>query len=121
MKRFAKFSSVGVLNTTFSYLIFAALVAWGINYILAASVSYISGTALSYYINARHTFKVERQLEDYLKFFLINLLSFSIGILLLYIQKEWLLINVYLAQIIVVFFRLPFTYIFSRKFVFNKL
>ena len=120
MIRFIRFAAVGVVNTGFSYVIFATLVFLDVNYLAAATVSYISGTILSYFLNARHTFKTQVQLNDYIKFFIINIFSYSLGIAMLYTLKEHYDANVYLAQLAVVFFRLPFTFLLSKAFVFAK-
>ena len=58
--QFLKFSIVGLSNTIVSYLVYAALLFIGVNYIVANIVSYFAGVINSFYWNNKYVFDNER-------------------------------------------------------------
>ena len=58
--QFLKFSIVGLSNTIVSYLVYAALLFIGVNYIVANIVSYFAGVINSFYWNNKYVFDYER-------------------------------------------------------------
>lgn len=57
----ALFGAIGVLNTAIDFLLFVLLVHFGVPPLLANAVSFSTGAANSYFLNARLTFRVGRK------------------------------------------------------------
>jgi putative flippase GtrA len=119
MKKIASFASIGALNSLFSYAIFSALYLFGLHYLLASVFSFLSGTLLSYVLNARFTFGKEKALDKGILFLLGNLLTLALGLLLLYGFTEFLKIDPLIGQILVIVIRFPINFLFSSKLVFK--
>jgi len=54
---FIRFLLVGVLNTAFSYLLYASLILIGLKYLLAFSISYVAGVLFNFQTIGRLVFK----------------------------------------------------------------
>ena len=120
MKKIAKFGSVGVLNTVFSYLLFCVLIYLDVFYLVASMLSFLSGTLLSYLMNSKYTFSVYVNTRSFVKFLVIMLASLLISLLLLYVFKNVVGVHVLIAQVLVVLVRFPIVYLFMKHVVFNQ-
>ncbi|MFC1234448.1 GtrA family protein [Vibrio sp. F74] len=118
--RIVKFGSVGILNTSFSYLVFCGLLYVNVYYLAASALSFIAGTALSYMMNSKYTFSADVSTKRFLKFFIIMVASLTFSLLLLYILKSVAGIDVLIAQILVVLIRFPIMYLLMKCIVFNQ-
>ena len=119
MKKISSFAVIGAINTLFSYAIFSIFYYLGMHYLLASCISFLSGTTLSYILNARHTFNKERNFKAGRLFLLSNLFTLSLGLGLLFIFTDFLKIHPMLGQLLVVAIRFPISYLLSLKFVFK--
>ncbi|MEI6380225.1 MAG: GtrA family protein [Cyanobacteriota bacterium ELA615] len=54
---FIRFLLVGVLNTAFSYLLYASLILIGLKYLLAFSISYVAGVLFNFQTIGKLVFK----------------------------------------------------------------
>jgi putative flippase GtrA len=54
---FIRFLLVGVLNTAFSYLLYASLILIGLKYLMAFSISYVAGVLFNFQTIGRLVFK----------------------------------------------------------------
>ena len=92
---FSKFIIAGVLNTTFTYLVYLGLLLL-LPYILAYSVTYLVGIFIGYFLNSRFVFNKPKNIKRaavYPLAYIVNYLV-SLGILwslvnLLHIPKEF--------------------------------
>jgi len=89
------------------------------HYLLASCVSFLSGTTLSYFLNARHTFRKDHNFKAGYLFFISNIFTLSLGLALLYILTETLGIHPLLGQVLVVAIRFPLNYFLSLKIIFK--
>jgi putative flippase GtrA len=99
--QFFKFGLVGLSNTAISYLIYAVLVYLGFHYILANGLTFIAGTANSFFWNNKFVFKNSGG-RNILRSFLKTVVSYALtGLvltsLLLYLFADTLGISKYYA------------------------
>jgi putative flippase GtrA len=112
-----KFIIAGILNTTVSYVSFSILVFFNVHYMLASILGYVLAVGSSYIVNKKWTFNSDKITSTLLvaKFYLVNLLSLGINLIVLFLMVENLKINVYFSQIIAIGFTMFFNYIFYNK------
>jgi putative flippase GtrA len=84
---FTRFLLVGATNTLFSYLLYLLLLL-AMSPLLAYTLSYAAGIVLSYFLNVHFVFRKRVSLSSFLKFPLVYLIQYSLGVLVL-----WLLVN----------------------------
>lgn len=96
-----RFLFVGGLNTIVGYGIYSLLIYFKVHYLIANSISTILAVIHSYMWNKYFTFKSKQKaLKEIIKFSSVYLLSYIIGTILLFILKDKLNINSYLAGFI---------------------
>lgn len=120
-QQFIKFGFVALGYNLFAYAIYAGLVALKCNYLFASSVSFVAGVTLSYFMNKSIVFATKQHnyglISRYVLFYLA-LLGFNLGVLRIFVKS--LMINPYLAQILVTFISALLSYNTMRVFVFRK-
>lgn len=93
-----RFLFVGGLNTIVGYGSFALLLLTGMNYLLANTISYIVGVIHSYIWNRKFTFKSKnKSILEIVKFVLVYVVNYLIGLLSLYILVDIFKIDEYIA------------------------
>ncbi len=99
-----RFLFVGGINTIVGYGSYAILLFFKINYLLANTLSTIIGVINSYIWNRNFTFKSEKNKKEELpKFIFVYLISYLVGLLVLYLLVTKLSLNKYIAGIINIF------------------
>lgn len=123
--QFLKFSIVGLSNTIVSYLVYAALLFIGVNYIVANIVSYFTGVINSFYWNNKYVFDNERSDLSSLISSFSKLLASSaftgliINNILLYFWVSVLGISSILGPLLNLFVTYPLNYILSKYWAFK--
>lgn len=123
--QFLKFNAVGLLNTLIDFVIFTLLNSLGLVYTLAQVISYSAGTANSFILNKKVTFRdSDRGHKDsfdrmqLLKFIVLNLIVLGISLLLMHLLTDKLDIQVLIAKVLVTFVTVIINFFGSRKWVF---
>ncbi len=95
-----RFISVGVLNTVFSCSVFVLLIYLEMYYIFSSLVSYFVATVLSYWLNKKWAFQSNNKKVafEFSCFLSINLLSLTIGLVVLFGFVEIFGVNLFVAQ-----------------------
>ncbi|GJL95174.1 MAG: sugar translocase [Hyphococcus sp.] len=88
--QFAKFGTIGIVNTGIDLVIYSLLVAAGIVAAGANVASFLTANVASYFMNARFTFRQEARAQplspgNYLKFFLAHAMSLVISTLVIFL------------------------------------
>ena len=101
-----RFLFVGTLSTLINmgvfYLLFELL---GIYYILSSVIAFLIGMLFGYFFNRKWTYSSNVEInKEIVNYFLLYLLSLSIGICLLKFQVEFCEINVLIANLVVISF-----------------
>lgn len=115
-----KFGMVGIWNTALSYLTFCILIYFDIFYLVASLLSFLTGTLFSYLMNSKYTFSATVNSRSFAKYLAILLVSLVISLLLLYVFKNVVGVNVLVAQILVVLVRFPVVYLLLKRTVFDR-
>ena len=116
-RRFAKFVVVGVVNTVFSYLLFALLISTGMHYMVATTV----GTVLSILFNFKSTGRLVFGSSDnrlILRFYAVYGVNYLFGIAGLWVLHR-LGVNMYLAGALMLPPGAVVAYLLQRSFVFR--
>lgn len=116
-----RFLIVGGLNTLVGYGIFAILVYFQINYLLANTISTIIGVAHSYLWNRFFTFKSkEKAGKEFVKFISVYVVSYLLGSITLILFKNVLHISPYLAGLLNLGFTTLISWFGHKNFSFRK-
>ena len=123
-EQFFKFGLVGVANTAISYIVYAALVYFGLHYILSNAAAFAVGLVNAFYWNNKHVFKENRESRKagIAAFKMIAAYSFSclvLGSFLLYVFVDVLGVSAYVAMVLVLCVTVPLNFILNRFWVFG--
>ena len=115
--KFARFMVVGLLNTAFSYFLFAILIKFEVAYPLAIGVATIMGIIFNFQTTGRIVFgnaessKMRRFTLVYAGIYCLNILGVALLLLLEF--------NIYLANAVIIVPLALLTYSLQQKFVFQ--
>ena len=110
---FRKFILSGAVNSILTYLIYVVFLQI-LNYKLAYSFSYLSGIFIAYYFHSRYVFRENLHIKKALQYPLVYIISYAVGISLIYILVDILGINKMIAPLIVVLLVTPISFILSK-------
>lgn len=123
--QFLKFNAVGLLNTLIDFVIFTLLTSFGLVYTLAQVISYSAGTANSFVLNKKVTFRdSNRGVKEgfdrmqLLKFIILNLIVLGISLLLMHLLTDKFGVQVLISKVLVTFVTVIINFFGSRKWVF---
>lgn len=114
---FVKFILVGILNTAFGYLVFAALLYFGLHYTLAVVLSTIAGVLFNFKTTGKLVFKNDNN-KLIFKFVAVYALTCIIGIIVLRLA-ELVNVNLYLAGIVSTGICAIIAFILNKNWVFK--
>ncbi|AKG37422.1 GtrA family protein [Paenibacillus durus] len=125
--QFVKFNIVGLLNTLVDMAVFALLHSLGLFYVIAQIISYGAGTANSFILNSKITFKDRQRSKEegfdhrqLLRFIALNLFVLCISLLLMSFLITRLGLQEFLSKVLVTFVTVIINFFGSRKWVFVK-
>jgi putative flippase GtrA len=113
---FFRFLVVGAINTAASYGIYV-LVSLVAHYIVAYTVSTVTGIAISYVLNALYVYKTKLSLARAAAYPLVYGVQYGLGVGLLYLMVDQLGVSHYIAPLIIVVATIPVTFLLSRLIV----
>lgn len=118
--KFLKFCLVGVINTAAGYGFYASFIFFGIPYIIAGTLSYVTGICFNYIVTRRFVFeKVAR--KNSFSYYLV-----SYGVLYFYsLAMLWFLVDVcgfsaYMAGLVSLPINAVVSFVLLRAIVFRK-
>jgi len=114
--QFARFVICGVINTLTTYLIYL-ICLYAVRYSMAYTLSFASGIFISYYLNSRYVFREELSWRKALKYPLVYLVQYLLGISSLYLLVELAGVSEVIAPIFVVLITVPVTFLLSRRII----
>ncbi len=109
----------GLANTGLTYLIYL-LSLQVFPYLVAYTISYISGIVLSYFFNSILVFKVSLHWKKALKYPLVYLIQYLLGSVLITILVEYFGIAPSIAALLNVIVLLPVSFILTRLILKDK-
>jgi len=111
---FPRFLISGVLNTGITYLIYL-VVLLAFSYQLAYTVAFILGVVISYGLNANFVFRSGISVGSLIRFPVIYLLQYFLGIVMVAVLIEYGGVAEWLAPVFVLIITVPMTFIFAKK------
>lgn len=120
---FAKYMVVGAIGTGVNLAVYALLLYFNINYLMAACVSFVVAVTNNFYWNFIWTFKncaANKSIKQkYIKFFIVSVINFGLNILLLKLFVDVFLFHKIIAQIISIGLVSISNFIMNHKFTFR--
>ena len=112
-REFVRFLGVGAFNTASGYFYYWALLHV-VPYVAAYTISYTIGIVISYLLNCRFVFRSAPSWRGVMRFPLVYVVQFALGLSLLAVFVERLHWDKRVAAIAVVCCSVPFTFLLSR-------
>ena len=121
LKQFFKFGIVGVINTVSSWIFYYSLLFFSVHYIIATTIAYVLSSIIGFTLNKIWVFKSKNKVSSSLiKYIITYGSSYLLNIGLMYTFVDILKISDKIAPILVLFFTIPYNYVFSKIWVFRK-
>ena len=113
---FMRFLLVGASNTLLSWALFVVLVRL-MSYPYAYTLAYAISIVCSYLLNVHFVFKERISLAGFLKFPLVYLLQYTLGMLVMWLLVGKMGVLPEVAMIVVITVTIPITFLASRKII----
>lgn len=110
---FFRFLLVGLINTLISYILYLLFLVF-FTYLTAYSFAYCAGILMSYFLNTHYVFKKRVSLARFLKFPVVYVIQYALGIIMLWLIVGKLGFSPRLAMFAVIVISIPFTFLASR-------
>ncbi|MBJ8055753.1 GtrA family protein [Bacillus cereus] len=121
MKKFLKFSLIGILNTLITIISYIALVKVGINYLTANCFAYLIGVINSYYWNKNWVFEFKnKEISLFLNFLTVNIIVLTFNTINLFILVDKLFINKFISQLFSISVGMIMNFFLNKLWTFNK-
>ncbi|KAB2388933.1 MULTISPECIES: GtrA family protein [Bacillus cereus group] len=121
MKKFLKFSLIGILNTFITMISYIALVKVGINYLTANCFAYLIGVINSYYWNKNWVFEFKnKEISLFLNFLTVNIIVLTFNTINLFILVDKLFINKFISQLVSISVGMIMNFSLHKLWTFNK-
>ncbi|HHY0837712.1 TPA: GtrA family protein [Bacillus thuringiensis] len=121
MKKFLKFSLIGILNTFITIISYIALVKVGINYLTANCFAYLIGVINSYYWNKNWVFEFKnKEISLFLKFLIVNIIVLTFNTINLFILVDKFFINKFISQLVSISVGMIMNFFLNKLWTFNK-
>lgn len=110
---FARFLLSGVLNTGITYLLYLGFLQI-VSYRIAYTAAFVLGIFISYGLNALFVFRAGIAIRSLIRFPLVYLAQYVLGLVLVSILVEFVGIAAWLAPIFAILVTVPLTFVLSR-------
>lgn len=118
--QFLRFLIVGVINTTISFIVFAALFNIGLIAFFSQAFSYLSGVAISYFLNSKFTFNDRASKTGFMQFFLVQMVMLFLSSTFVFLGVDLLGFQYVIVWIFVMAIITVLNFFSSKYFVFEK-
>jgi putative flippase GtrA len=121
IRKFIKFSLVGVVNTVVFYGIYYVLLQVGLVYAIALTVSNIVAIANSYVLNKLFTFKTkEKSFKETVRFFIVAGIQYLLNLLIVHVCVSFIGISATLAGVIAIGITVFISYFGHKLWTFRE-
>ena len=117
---FNKFIIIWLLSTIINYLFFYILIQIWFIYLISSWTWYIIWLLLWYILNSIYNFKKKINRVMLIRYFIVYFINLIIQIGLLYIIVEYLWINVYIGNFLVLIYTTIWNYLWIKYFTFRN-
>lgn len=111
---FARFLISGVLNTGITYLLYLGLLQL-FTYRIAYTAAFVLGILISYGLNAIFVFRAKIAIGSLVRFPLIYLVQYVLGMVLVVILVESVGVAAWIAPMFAILLTVPLTFVLSRS------
>jgi len=115
-KEFVRFLLVGAVNTLLSLAVFVVLSRF-VSYPYAYTFAYAVGIISSYFLNVNFVFKERISLAGFLKFPMVYLLQYGLGMMLMWLFVGTMGLTPNFAMVAVIGISIPITFSLSRLII----
>ena len=115
-REFVMFVLFGSLNTLLSTGLYLLLLLFT-PYPVAYTIAYVCGIGMSYWLHVRFVFKERARLQTALRYPLVYVVQYALGMLLMFLLIELARMPEWLAPFIVALLMIPVAYVFSRYII----
>ena len=117
-----KFGLVGFCNTIISLLIYYLLIYLNFNYAISIATGYIISSIVGYFLNKNWVFKykAEKEKRSIFRYYALYISALLLNLVLMYLFINILNVSKIVSPIFVLMIVVPYNYIFSKIWVFNK-
>lgn len=113
LRQFARFLIAGAVNTVASYVIFLLLLGF-MPYLVAYTISYVIGIAISYVLLTSFVFAAPRRMATALRFPFVYVVQYLIGSAVIVLLVETWNVRAPIAAIVAIFATIPLSFLLSR-------
>lgn len=110
------FLFVGGVNTVLNYLLYV-LCLLVFSYPVSFTISYVTGLIGGYCLNSIFVFKEPMRLSSFLRYPIVYVVQYIIGVTLLYVLVEGARVSPLIAPWIIIVVTIPVTYRLSRAII----
>lgn len=110
------FLVVGGINTLLNYVFYLVCLLF-FSYTVSFTISYVTGLVMAYCLNSLFVFKERMRLSSFLRYPIVYVVQYLIGITLLYLIVEILHISPLVAPWIIIIVTIPVTFRLSRYII----
>jgi len=119
---FIKFLLAGVINTLFSYCLFAVLMFCINIKELVVTLNYIIAIFFNYMMSSRFVFQNKKVgIIQIARFYIVYFITYPLNLLHLYVTVDIWHWNVYLSQFVTLLYMPVISFILQKKLVFNEI
>ena len=122
LRQFLKFCMVGVVGVSFNYLIFFMFYSlFNVFYVVSSGIGFVSAIFLAYGLNKKYTFEQRRKSKmAFIEYFLVNIFSLFLGLIVLASLVEFLNLNVYFSNFLSLGITTASNFLGSKYIVFSE-
>ena len=113
-QEFLRFIVGGLLNTAVTFALFEVLLWAGVPHLIAYSIAYVTGIALSYWLNAHFVFRKAKTWKSAATFPMVYVAQYIIGAALMWLLVDLRGISPTWALIAVLAVNTPLSFLLSR-------
>lgn len=114
-----RFVLIGVVNTVFSYTIFAGLIYFQVQVEYALILSTVAGVIFNYFSYKGVVFKRKASAESFIKHVVVYCVVYFFNIQMLFLISKFFTQNTYLAQIICIPMLVMISWVLMNKWVYK--
>jgi len=118
--RFIRFIIVGVVNTAASYGFYVAQLYVGIPYIIAGTISFVTGIFFNYFVTRRFVFDMPTQKHTFMYYIAYNVFLYFFSIAMLWLFVDICKLNPYMAGLMSLPINAIVSFVILRGFVFRQ-
>ena len=120
-QEFIKFISIGILNNSFSYLLFSIIFFFTASKEFSVGLSYFISISINYFTMSVYVFKIKYSFLKLIYFSIIYVFLITLNLIHLLVTVDIFQLNVYFAQLSTFLYLPLLSYFLNKRYVFNNI